>query len=271
MGERSGLPVLIFHALDEARDWGAFSPQTFRTGMAGLRLGGWAAVSLSDTVARLKAGRALPTQSFVLTFDDGYGSVYEQAFPVLQELGLPATVFLTVGSERPLSTGQALPSRAGRPMLTWEQAREMQRAGIEFGAHTLTHPRLTSLSSEQIEAEMRDSQAVVQDMLSAPVRSFAYPFGRFDRRCREMAQRYFDCACAETLSLVRSSSDPYALERVDAFYLRHPLQAAVPSWAVWRHWSGLRLLASPRFEAYLALRRGWKRARHWPVPREGAG
>jgi peptidoglycan/xylan/chitin deacetylase (PgdA/CDA1 family) len=107
-----------------------------------------------------------------------------------------------------------------RSMLSWREIREMHRSGIAFGGHTLTHPDLTLLSDEQIEAEVVGGKAVMEDALGAPAASFAYPFGRYDERCREIVSRHFACACSDRLGLLGPDSDPYVLERVDAYYLR---------------------------------------------------
>jgi peptidoglycan/xylan/chitin deacetylase (PgdA/CDA1 family) len=105
-------------------------------------------------------------------------------------------------------------------MLAWREMREMQHSGINFGAHTLTHPDLTRLPFDRVQAEVCDSKAIIEDALGAPVACFAYPYGRYDHRSREIAWQHFACACSDKLGLVAAGSDPYALERVDAYYLR---------------------------------------------------
>lgn len=133
---------------------------------------------------------------------------------------MSATVFLTVG-EALTSGSTRLPAQNGRDMLSWDEIREMHASGlISFGAHTLTHPDLTSLPAGRVEAEVRDSKTIIEDALSAPVVCFAYPCGRYDKRSREIASRYFECACSDRLGLITATSDPFALERVDAYYLR---------------------------------------------------
>ncbi len=156
----------------------------------------------------------------MITFDDGYQSVYDEAFPVLQRYGTPATVFLTVGEKWAAQPGVRLPGLEGRSMLSWQEIREMQRSGITFGAHTLTHPDLTRLPAERVESEICESKAIIEDALSAPVTCFAYPFGRYDRQSCEIVRQHFASACSDTLGLVTADSDRYALERVDAYYLR---------------------------------------------------
>jgi peptidoglycan/xylan/chitin deacetylase (PgdA/CDA1 family) len=96
----------------------------------------------------------------------------------------------------------------------------MQKCGIEIGAHTLTHADLTRLSDDRVKAEICDSKKVIEDTLGQTVSCFAYPFGRFDSRSREIARQNFDCACSDRLGISTAQSDIYALERVDAYYLR---------------------------------------------------
>jgi peptidoglycan/xylan/chitin deacetylase (PgdA/CDA1 family) len=153
----------------------------------------------------------------VITFDDGYQSVYEVAFPVLQSHGIPATVFLTTGAA---AASGRLPSLEGRTMLSWEEIREMQRHGIDFGAHSCTHLDLTRLRPERLEAEVRDSKEIVEQGLGRAITSFAYPYGRYDRRVRDVVRRHFAAACSDRLGFVKAGSDPYGLERVDTYYLR---------------------------------------------------
>jgi peptidoglycan/xylan/chitin deacetylase (PgdA/CDA1 family) len=214
------LPVLTFHAIDDLPSVIAFPAALFRQGMARIQRAGYRAISLLDVAQCLRARAPFPDRSLVLTFDDGYQSVYEQGFPILQRLGLRATVFLTVGERPPSSPVERLPSLSGRSMLSWSEIREMQRWGIEFGAHTLTHPDLTRLPSERLEHEVLRSQEIVEDELGVPVPCFAYPFGRANRASRQVARRHFTLACTDQLGLLSARSDPYLLARLDAFYLR---------------------------------------------------
>ena len=105
-------------------------------------------------------------------------------------------------------------------MLSWDEIREMQRHGIAFGAHSLTHPDLTRLPSDRVEAEICDSRTIIEDALGAAAACFAYPYGRYDYRSREIVRQHFACACSDKLGLTTRGSDLYALERVDAYYLR---------------------------------------------------
>lgn len=214
------LPVLMFHALDDRSSAISFPPRVFQRGMAKLQERGYRALSLLEVVDDLRYGKPLPDRVFVLTFDDGYQSVYTEAFPVLQRYGWSATVFLTVGQNRQVNSQSRLPAMEDRPMLAWHEIQEMYRWGLDFGAHTLTHPDLTCLPLDQVEAEVCNSQAIIANALSATVASFAYPYGRYDQRSRELVQQHFACAVSDKLGLTTTRSEVYALERLDAYYLR---------------------------------------------------
>jgi peptidoglycan/xylan/chitin deacetylase (PgdA/CDA1 family) len=201
----------------------------------------------------LRQGQPFPPRAFVITFDDGYRSVYDEAFPVLQSYGMLATVFVTVGERTAARPVGRLPSLSGRSMLAWHEIREMQQWGIDFGAHTLTHPDLTRLSLDCAEAEIRDSKAIIEDALGARVDCFAYPYGRYDQRTREIAGKHFACACSDELGLVAADSDLYALERVDAYYLRTDrlFRVMLTEWFPWY----IRARGVPRHLRHLVQRR----------------
>ncbi len=214
------LPILTFHAIHDLPSVISFSPKVFRRGMARLHESGYRTLSLLEAADCIRRGKPFPERSFAITFDDGYQSVFDEAFPVLRRYNMTATVFLTVGEKRGAGHDGRLPSLEGRPMLSWNEIREMLGYGIAFGAHTLTHPDLTRLTSEQAEIEIYESKAIIEDELNTPVNCFAYPYGRYDNRRRDIVQQHFACACSDRLGLVTAGSDPYALERVEAYYLR---------------------------------------------------
>jgi len=209
-------PIVTFHAIDDRPSVISFSPALFERGMRLLHKAGYRTLNLVDLADCMRKGRSFPERYLAITFDDGYRSVYETAFPVLQHYGMTATVFLTVGKTKQ----ERLPSMEDRSMLSWHEINEMHRAGIAFGGHTLTHPDLTHLPKELLELEVLGGKRVIEDALGSRVDTFAYPFGRYDDRCREIVSCHFLCACSDRLGLLRKTSDPYAMERVDAYYFR---------------------------------------------------
>lgn len=243
-----GLPILTFHAVDDGAAPLAFSPQRFAEGLGALAGEGWRALPLMELVAALGRPGPLPDRSFAITFDDGYRSVYEHAYPVLALHRMPATVFVALGDEPATARGRLLPME-GRERLSWTEMREMSDSGIEFGSHTLTHPDLTRLPPAEVEGELRLSRSRLEEALGRPARCFAYPYGRFDRRSRGIAAELYDAAVSDRLGLARARDDRYALPRVETYYLR--AEGA---------FSGL---TGGRLGAYLALRGAPRRLRRW--------
>ena len=216
----ASLAILTFHALDDQPSVISFPVELFRRAMAQLHERGYRTLDLLEAVDCLKRGMPFPERSLVITFDDGYQSVYEEAFPVLKQYEMCATVFLTVGEGTSSEPASRLPSLEGRSMLSWREIGDMQSAGIAVGAHTLTHGDLTRMPEGQVEAEIRRPTAIIEHALGTPVASFAYPYGRFDQRSLDIARQHFACACCDKMGLVSRDGDPHALERVDAYYLR---------------------------------------------------
>ena len=93
----ASIPILTFHRVDASASVISFPPQLFADGLRRLRDLGYRSFSLGQTVECLSRQEPFPDKAFVVTFDDGFESVHTEAFPVLQELGWSATVFLVAG------------------------------------------------------------------------------------------------------------------------------------------------------------------------------
>jgi peptidoglycan/xylan/chitin deacetylase (PgdA/CDA1 family) len=115
----------------------------------------------------LERRKPLPSRPVLITFDDGYRDVLDNAAPVLHRLGMPATAFI-------------ITDRVGGPdpsFLDWRELRALERDGFTIGSHTVHHVRLPSLSSAQAMLELSQSRATLERHLHKPVRWFAYPDG----------------------------------------------------------------------------------------------
>lgn len=110
----------------------------------------------------------------------------------------------------------ALPSEEYSP-ITWEQAREMDAAGVEIASHTLTHSILTNVDDKRLKSELRKSRSRVEEMLGREVKSFCYPNGDYDERVmREVESAGYDYAVATLHGLNDERSNPLALKRISA-------------------------------------------------------
>lgn len=148
---------------------------------------GYHVLSLEQAHAGLFGGAVLPPKSVVLTFDDGYENFKEHAWPALQAHGYPATVFLVSGllgkTARWLANDPKQP-----PLMSTKTVQELSREGVHFGSHAVSHQRLSTLSDEQIKAEIIDSKARLEDVLGKSVPDFCYPYGDYNTLARDTVQ-----------------------------------------------------------------------------------
>jgi peptidoglycan/xylan/chitin deacetylase (PgdA/CDA1 family) len=242
--------ILTYHSISEGNSPLHISPALFAEQMTWL--GENTKVSpLSQVVDALVNHHRLPERTVVLTFDDGYQDFHSFAAPVLHRLNLPATIFLPTGFCGSTNSWPGQPAWVKpQALLSWQQVTELSRDGFVFGAHSLHHPDLTTLSTADATHEIRDSKIELGQHTRQTIDFFAYPYGRWNSPVRAMVQEHYRAACSTGAGVVEPKADPFALPRVDVHYLRRP--------------ASFRTLFTARFLAYVATRRFIRRMRNRP-------
>ena len=249
------LPIVTFHTIEVGKSPIAFPRHLFADFLRLAAGQDWRTISLGEARACLDAGAGFPARAFVITFDDGYRSVFDEAYPRLRDHGFSATLFLTVGENPAGDARQRLPSLCGREMVHWDEVTELAKAGWDIGAHTLTHPDLSRIPIAQAVREISESKRQIEQRVGHKVAAFAYPYGRRNPVVQDCVAGEFLCACGVSLGLASGGSDPFALPRLDMYYLRS------------RHL--MPLFLSPWLGSYLRLRRFPRHLR--ALVREGLG
>ena len=215
--------VLMYHAIERGPKPLCIEPELFRSHAAAVAASGATVLTVSELRIALQA-RSLPERGVVITFDDGCKSVVENAAPVLAEHGLKATIFCVAGqlggtNEWPRPN----PSRHRFSLASAAELAELAAVGFEIGSHGYTHVALTSIAGDEVDHEIEESKAVLEEAVGAVVTSFAWPYGAepSEEAGRRIAETY-DVACSTEIARVDAGADLYALPRIDAHYLRRP-------------------------------------------------
>ena len=187
---------------------GAPNPQlfvqanTFRAQMDWFRRHGYRAVTMIQLQRAWKGRFAMPPKPVVLTFDDGYRSVYQNVVPLLRRWHWPGVLNLALGNTR---------SAEG---VTRRQVKRMMQAGWELASHTVSHLDLPSLGPAQLRYETAGARRLIKKWFHVTPTDFCYPAGSFNGRVIAAVRRAgYTTATTVAPGLARPGR-PYEIPRV---------------------------------------------------------
>ena len=202
-----GIPAFVYHRFGDSR-----YPSTnidlreFKEQLSFLKDKQYTTYTFSEAVEMIKKGEEIPAKAVVLTIDDGYKS-FLSALPLLKENNFKATLFInteTVG---------------GEDYLDWEDLRKIANsANIEIGNHTHSHPYFLNLPSKERETdfskEVTKAQQLIKNRLDITCKTFAYPYGEYNREMMEQIEQLgFEAAAAQNSGVMSAYSNVFALPR----------------------------------------------------------
>lgn len=167
-----GATILVYHTVEPKTDKkeGVMQkhyhilPENFRAQMQYLKDNGYAVIPMKVYLDSITKGTEIPKKSVVLTFDDGWKNQYEYAYPILKEFGYTATFYIisgTVGS---------------KPYMSWDNIKELDKAGMDIQSHTATHANLTKVSEQKVTEELTRSKKTLEEKLGHGISMLAYPY-----------------------------------------------------------------------------------------------
>lgn len=213
------VPILMYHQLaprpaPEFQRY-AITPRRFAAQMACLSLMGYRTVGLDAVLERRDA---LPRRPVVITFDDGIDGCCEYAMPVLRARRFTATFYVVAGLVGQRSRWTRSEIGIELPLMDWPALHTLTAAGFHVGSHTMTHPRLPTLSPAACREELAASRRLLEDGLGREVADLAYPFGAFDASVRSVAaDAGYRSACSTRARLATADDDRLALPRVNVY------------------------------------------------------
>jgi len=210
--------VLTYHSIADAPGPTSISPATFAMQMETLAACGHEGATLDQFLA-WHEGRAELGRRVLITFDDAFADFAEEAAPVLRRHGFSALMFVPthkIGGKEDWYTQPA----TNRPLMRRDQIEALAGEGIEFGAHSRTHPHLTKLTPADRDAEISGSGEDLAQWLGRSTAAFAAPYGDVDTETVKMIARQYRAAFGTRFAKARRGQDRHDLPRIDMHYFR---------------------------------------------------
>jgi len=234
------LTLVGWHRIGDSEDGLTTTLADFRRHLDVLAQWGAVVLPLEEAHRLLSAGQ-LPPRAVSLTFDDGYASVLEQAWPELQQRGLPATLFAVSGY---LGGGERFPWDAHLPrnseLARLARASELcaaADAGLHIGSHTATHRWLPGLCEHEVKEELVSSRYELEDLLGRPITSFAYPMGGWNPAIRDnVLAAGYEIAITTERGRNQVGHDPVTLRRAFAFDRALDVRRQLDGAFTWMRW-----------------------------------
>lgn len=204
--------VLQYHHVSEDTPPAtSVSPDRFAEHMTWLADNQYRVLSMEKLLELLKQGDPLPDKTAVITFDDGYTSIHSAAWPVLKKYNWPFTVF--VNSQHH--------DEKNSQYMSWEQLREMAKAGVTIGNHSVSHGHMIRLQEgekpavwrKRMEREIEDAQKRIDEEVGRQPKIFAYPFGEHNRDLEQLTADLGYIAFAQHSGPIASFDTLQALPR----------------------------------------------------------
>ncbi len=203
--------VLYHHISTSTPESTSVAPDKFREQMEHLKNDGFNVMALPELLTALQNRQQVPDKTVAITFDDGYTSIFDTAFPMLQEYGFPFTVFINTQPINDHLNGY----------MTWAQIKEMADAGVTIANHMVNHPHMIDGEADESEhdrvarfrAELLQAQAEIEQETGQDHHFMAYPYGEYDLAVKGMLAQEGFMGLGQQSGALGFNSDFLALPR----------------------------------------------------------
>ena len=206
------LVILQYHhvATDTPKST-SVTPELFEAHLQFIEQNNFKVIAISELRNYLKKGSSIPDGTVIITFDDGYRSIYSEAFPRLKKRKWPFTVFINTQ-----------PHDEKNPLyIQWDQLREMAKHGATIANHSDSHPHMIRRGSQEDykaweqwrEQQIDFAEKRIKKEIGTSPKLFAYPFGEYDQELESMLERKGYLAFGQQSGPVANTSNPQSIPR----------------------------------------------------------
>ena len=200
INDNRGVPVLYYHSVEPSeKNEVIISPDRLREQLQFIKDSGYTTLTISEFNDYIINKKSIPEKSILITFDDGYMDNYTNAFPILKELDMKATIFVITSV---IDEGS-------------ERIKEMSDYGIDIESHTATHSHLDQLTYEEQLKELKDSKEKIESITGKKVLSVAYPYGDLNEdSTKAVKEAGYSLAFTTNLGYSDRDDTPVKLDRI---------------------------------------------------------
>jgi len=215
------LRILAYHAIADLSDDPVLAeygvpPRLFEAQLDSLLDGGWSFADLDAVLAALAGEGRLPRKALLLTFDDAYADLRDVASPILAKRGLPGVVFAVAGKLGGTNEWDRKIRATTLDLLDADGLRAVAAAGIEVGAHTVSHRPLTKLAEPEWEGEIAGSAVALERAGLPRPRVFSYPYGEWSPAIADVARAAgYEASFTVESGIVAGAADRQSLPRIE--------------------------------------------------------
>lgn len=226
---QEGIPILNYHMIasipSHKKLKGLYTPQkNFNRQLEELFKSGFTSTSLTQILSAIDNSQ----KKIVISFDDGFQSVFEHAMKTLAQFRFQAIQFLIPKFFGKTNEWDLVLGTEQLPLMDTAQIRDWLAAGHEIGSHTLTHPYLTRLSKQQAREEISSSKKYLEDTFGVKIDHFCYPYGDCNEHVRGLViEAGYSSACTIRFGVNTKTTDPFNFCRIKG---RHPTRKIRSIW-----------------------------------------
>jgi len=196
--------AFVYSRIDEGSAFGSIALKQLEAHIAELKSGSYTVLPLADIVAAVSAGASLPDHAVTVTVDDGYRSFYATGWPPLRAAGIPVTLFVLP---------DVIDSK-NENYMTWDQVRELKRAGVAIGLRGPAPGRTVLRNAAEAATDLEKGRARIEAELGEAPRIIAWPYGEFSRALGEAARKVgFIAGMGQHSGVIHANDDPLFLPR----------------------------------------------------------
>lgn len=204
INDNRGVPVLYYHSIEDSEaNEVILSKENLKKQLTYIKDSGYTTLTMSELNDYIINNKEIPEKSIVITFDDGYMDNYVNAFPILKELNMKATIFIiTSGTDDGY-------------YMSKDQLKELSDYGIDIESHTKNHSHLDTLSYEEQLKELKESKSTLESITGKEVISVAYPFGDYNEDSIKAAKEAgYSLAFTTNKGYAKRDTNPLSLNRI---------------------------------------------------------